>query len=80
MKTTINDIIELAALTFECDKNSFTDNTGIGHHPKWDSLGHISLMAALEGLFPIVVDETNIEQLLTISDIVRFINGSCKHS
>lgn len=74
MSVTKDEIIELAAYTFICDINSITDETGIGHHPNWDSLGHVSLMLALEKKYKIVVDETNIEQLFTIAGIVRYLN------
>lgn len=71
-----NEIIDLTAKIFECDINTISEETGLGHHPNWDSLGHISLMVALEEKYHITIDENNIEKLLTIANIIRYINES----
>jgi len=50
---------ELVADALDCDVASLSAESGLGRHPKWDSLGHVAVIVALEEHFGITIsDET----------------------
>jgi len=49
----------LIATALDCDPASLTEDSRLGHHPKWDSVGHLAVMLALEARYGIpLTDET----------------------
>jgi acyl carrier protein len=49
-----------------------------GDLPQWDSLGHMEIMVRLEDKFGVEINAETIAQLISIPEIVRYIerNGS----
>ncbi|MBB3841064.1 acyl carrier protein [Runella defluvii] len=72
-------VIEIIAVVLECKPETLDENSGLGRHYKWDSLGHVGIMVALEEHFPIHIDESNIEQLLTINQIFDYLEQHVSH-
>ena len=68
-----SELKQLIASALECDANSITPDIGLGKHYKWDSLGHVAVMVALENRYGIEVNDGNIEQLLDFSNIKNYI-------
>ena len=68
-----DELKELIANALECEKDSILSESGLGKHYKWDSLGHVAIMVALEEKYGIEVDESNINNLLTFVSIEDFI-------
>ena len=66
-------IIKIIAEVLECDPTSLNLSSGLGRHYKWDSLGQVSIMVALEEHYGITVDDSNIEKLLTINQIIHYL-------
>lgn len=73
MKTERDRLIVLIANALRADPGSVSDVSGLGHHPQWDSLGHIAVMVSLEDAFGIRVDESNIAELTSVAAIRRIL-------
>ena len=74
-------LVEAIAKALKCDADCFSEASGLGKHPRWDSLGHITIMVTLERDFGIEVNEENVGLLITIADIracldARELSGS----
>jgi len=52
-----------------------TPDLAFGDLPQWDSLGHMEVMLKLEEEFGIAIDAEMIANLISISEIVRFLEG-----
>jgi acyl carrier protein len=74
MKVTFEEVCQLVSQTFECDVSLLTLESGLGHHYSWDSLGHVTLMVAIEEKYNVIIDETNIADLRNIEQILNFLN------
>jgi acyl carrier protein len=55
---------EFLANQFQVDKESISDDLSFGDLPQWDSLGHMSLMAAIENQFGVEVNADAIADLV----------------
>jgi acyl carrier protein len=66
-------LTELIATALECDAESITPDMGLGKHYKWDSLGHVAVIVALEKQYGIEINDSNIGQLLNFIDIKNYI-------
>lgn len=75
MDNTTHDIIKLVACALKCDEKSLDLNSRLGRHEKWDSMGQISIVSAIETTFNIEIDDSNIDQLLSIRDICIFVGN-----
>jgi len=71
-----NKIKKVMAGVFKIDTKSIDDHTGIGNVEKWDSLGHMNLVAALEEEFDIVLDDEDIEIIVTYSNICKIVESN----
>jgi len=78
MRVTFDEVCQLIAQTFECDVAQLSLESGLGHHYSWDSLGHVSLMVALEEKYNVTIDETNIADLHNVEQILHFLNAGQK--
>jgi len=74
MSVTQNEIIELAASFFEYPIEKINEQSGISIIPGWDSLGHVSFCIEVERKYDVVIDDSNIANLLTIADFLIFLN------
>ena len=75
MDNITQEVIKLVACALECDENSLDINSRLGRHEKWDSMGQISIVSAIETTFNIEIDDSNIDQLLSIHDICIFVGN-----
>lgn len=63
----------LLADIFEVDTADITMETQFGDLPRWDSMGHMDLMVALERKFGIEISAESIRDLVSISAILAAI-------
>jgi acyl carrier protein len=54
------------------------DTAALNEYEKWDSLGHITIMLALEKEFGIEVTADNIQSLSSVGNIVAFLKKQPK--
>lgn len=71
-------VLELVALALDCRRSELDETSGLGRHPKWDSLGHISIMAALEQECGVTLTEKTVSHLITVSKIVEHVTNLSK--
>jgi len=72
----IEDTIKkLMAQVFKVDLILITDDVGPGAFPKWDSLNHINLIAAIEDEFDIEIDDDEYEEMVSFKIIVAIVNS-----
>lgn len=68
-----NDVIDkLVAETLGISVQAVRDDMAFGEVPEWDSLNHVNLMIALEGLLQTEVDEDLMIQLTSVQAIRKF--------
>ncbi len=58
-------LVELIALTLNVAPSLITDDLSIGDIPEWDSMGHLSIINAVEKEFNVSFD---VEQVIDIED------------
>ena len=75
MKITTDQVIEIKADVIQCDKNELDENSGIGTNAQWDSLRHVMIMAKLEELYGLKVNEDNIDLLMNVKAIKEYLNS-----
>lgn len=64
---------EFLANQFQVDKEVIRDDLSFGDLPQWDSLGHMSLMAAIENQFGAEVSADAIADLVNYKAILNFL-------
>jgi acyl carrier protein len=71
---TIKDQVKsLFADQFQITKAEINDDLSFGDLPQWDSLGHMSVIAALEDQFHVEVDADLIAKLVSIKAICEYL-------
>lgn len=73
MNKNINRAIEYIAQIIECDKAELFEESKMYSHPKWDSLGHLSIMVRLEEDFNIEINDETITKYSEISNIAKIL-------
>jgi len=68
-------IKEIMADSFEIDVSEINDESSLHSVEKWDSMGHMGLMLALEKEFDIKLDDDEIPTMTTLSLIVLTIES-----
>lgn len=71
-----NEFIEVIATALECDAKSITPDMGLGKHYKWDSLGHVAIIVAIESKYGIEINDSNIEQTKNYADLKNYIQSN----
>jgi acyl carrier protein len=61
---------------FNVGKDSIREDLSFGDLPQWDSLGHMSLMAAIEDQFGVEVNADAIADLVNFKAIHDFLKKS----
>ena len=51
------------------------DSTGPGQIPAWDSLGHVTIMAAIEQKYNVSLELDEVMQIQSIADIRTVLTG-----
>jgi acyl carrier protein len=64
------------ASQFKIEKKEISDDLSFGDLPQWDSLGHMSLMAAIEDQFGVEVNTDAIADLVNYKAILAFLQRS----
>ena len=64
---------EIISKTFEIDKKFITKETNPDNIEKWDSLGQLSLIQAIEEEFQITFEISEIFEIMTVGDIYRIL-------
>lgn len=77
-RKTSERVLELVALALDCRCSELNAASGLGRHPKWDSLGHISVMVALEHEYGVTLTEATVSHLITVSRIVEHLTDLSK--
>ncbi len=73
MESNIYKAIEYVAEILECDKTELCETSKMHSHPKWDSLGHLSLLVKLEKDFKIEINDETITKYSEISNIAKIL-------
>ncbi len=68
-----NKVIEVIAQAISVDISDINIKTGVGDIPDWDSLGHTTIIAALESAFDVVFDIEEALDSETVEDMVEII-------
>lgn len=61
---------DLVAKALECDPASLNGDSGLARHPAWDSVGHLSVMMALEQHYGVEITDRTIIQYETMAAII----------
>lgn len=69
-------IKEVMSSVFKIDPISIDENTVNSNVEKWDSLGHMNLVAALEEEFDILLDEEDIEIIVSFPNICKIVEAN----
>ena len=70
-----SDIQKIMADVFEVEIAEISMETQFGDLPKWDSMGHMDLMLALESKFSIAISADSIRDLVNIPAILEAIQA-----
>jgi acyl carrier protein len=71
----LEQIQALLAEIFETAAEEISVETQFGDLPKWDSMGHMDLMVALEGQFGLQISAESISELIAVPAILAHIQG-----
>lgn len=74
MNVDYEKLISIIANSLNCKPETLNENSGLGRHEQWDSLGHVTIMLSLEEHYNVSIDETNIAKLNTVKKIYDYIN------
>lgn len=69
-------IKEIMGSVFKIDPKSIDENTVNSNVEKWDSLGHMNLVTALEEEFDIILDEEDIEIIVSFSNVCKVVEAN----
>jgi len=67
-------IKEIMADVLNLDSKSIDETTAKDHIESWDSLNHINLVMAIEQEFQVSFDVSEIESMLSFSDIMEVLD------
>ena len=68
-----NKIKHVMSLVFKVDISELPDNCSFGDFVRWDSLGHMNLIVALEEVFNITFSDDDVLDMLNIDLIYNII-------
>ena len=74
-QSTFSEIQKIMADVFEVALADIAMDTQFGDLPKWDSMGHMDLMLALETKFSISISADSIRELVSIPAILDAIQA-----
>ena len=69
----IDQIRATLAEVFEADPGEITPETQFGDLPRWDSMGHMDLMVALETQFGVAISAESISELTSVPAILSHV-------
>ena len=62
--------LALVSECLECEPTSLSRDAALGVHPKWDSLGHLRIMMALESQYGVAISDETIRRYDNLAAIV----------
>jgi acyl carrier protein len=62
---------ELVAKALEINVEQLNENSAYGETPNWDSLNHVSIINALEANYGVQIPDSEIENYLTMKNIIQ---------
>ena len=68
------DLKRIIAKVLGCDCSSLNETSGLSKTFNWDSLNHVIILSAIEEYFNISIKNEFFPKLLTIGDIICFLN------
>jgi acyl carrier protein len=63
---------ELVARALQCPLETLRVDSGLNRHPKWDSMGHLEIIMALEQSYAIQISEETIRRFESMSTIIEY--------
>jgi acyl carrier protein len=69
----MEEVDEIVAEVFEIDVHKVTDDLGPDDVEKWDSMGQLALIGAIEAKFRITFEIEEIFEIFTIGDIKKIL-------
>ena len=70
----IDELIELISEIIDLSIDEIDENTGPESTPEWDSLAHLSIIAAVEEKYKIKIEMNDIILVSNINDLANLIN------
>lgn len=71
-----DDIRRLMARAWDVPLETIRDDIEFNSHLSWDSMGHVSLMVALQEAYGVAVDFDMLVELTSLDAIVRYLDAS----
>jgi acyl carrier protein len=71
--TLLSQVKDILAREWNVDAALIPNDAELNVYEKWDSLGHIGILLALEAEFGIEINPERVQSLLTLPKIVAFL-------
>lgn len=68
-------VIEIVADVCEVSVDQIKEEHGIGDFERWDSMGHLNIMAQVQDKFGIEIDPEEMIDIEDVSDIIKAVEG-----
>jgi len=75
-----SEVYRIVAGQFSVEENDFSDKTGPGDLPAWNSLGHLQLVMALEKRFQIRFTADDVMSFEDVGDLVALVERSVRNA
>ncbi|BEG97946.1 acyl carrier protein [Bacteroides sedimenti] len=69
---------EIVAQICETDAAEIKPSTSIGDYPQWDSVGHISILSALEDFYNINFEGKEMVEIEDVADMINAVKRNLK--
>ena len=67
---TLPSPFELAAAALQAPVDTIRPDSGLDRHPKWDSMGHLEIMMALEEHYGVPITDATVRRFQTMAEII----------
>lgn len=74
------DPFDVVAKALKCPKESLSRESKMLRHHKWDSLGHLEIIEAMEGVLGIDISDDEAEELKTMKAICEFFDRQSRRN
>lgn len=66
-------VVSIIAATLEVEPSQIALETSVGDFPKWDSLGHLTILQNIQDEFDIELEAEEIIELEDVNDIIKIV-------
>lgn len=74
IQQSIPEIIEaIVVATLKMKPEDYSEDLGAGDVPEWDSMGHVTLLMAVEKHFHFAFDVSDAIEIETVSDLIKAV-------